>query len=73
MKHRIRSLALALMACGATSSHADDKSFKLSGFGTLAATHSTEKHADFVSRNVPNGPGHSREWDVLKKPTDCSS
>lgn len=65
MKHRIRSLALALMACGATSSHADDKTFKLSGFGTLAATHSTEANADFVSRNVPNGPGHSREWDTL--------
>jgi len=38
--------------------------FKFSGFGTLAATQSSEKNADFTSTAVqPNGPGFTKSVD----------
>jgi hypothetical protein len=41
-----------------------DSAFKFSGFGTLAAVHSSEKNADFVSLlGQPNGPGYTHSVD----------
>ena len=38
---------------------------KFSGFGTLAATRSSEKNADFITNfSMPNGPGFTRSTDV---------
>jgi hypothetical protein len=38
--------------------------FKFSGFGTLAATRSSEKNADFITNySMPNGPGFTRSTD----------
>ncbi len=52
-------LTLSLAATCATA-----QEFKFSGFGTLAATQSSEKKADFISNFAqPNGPGFTRSPD----------
>ncbi|HJW71619.1 MAG TPA: hypothetical protein VJ486_02085 [Geothrix sp.] len=62
------SLALGFTALGlmATVAAAQEASaFKFSGFGSLAATRSSEDKADFYSNfAMPNGPGYSRSTDL---------
>lgn len=63
---KMKCAALAVMALGAGAAYAadGDSMFKVSGFGTIAATHSSEKNADFVaSMAQPSGSGSSRDWD----------
>src|SRR3954463_14369780 len=66
MKIAYRPLAAALLAMGFACQAAHGQTmprFKFSGFGTIAATHSTEENADFVTSLVqPNGSGHSHDW-----------
>jgi hypothetical protein len=63
MTSRLTPLAAALIACGALSGPAGAQSLpelKFSGFGTLAAVHSSEKNADFVGNLFqPSGAGHT--------------
>lgn len=57
-----RVTALGLAAVGALAQ--SDSAFKFSGFGSLAATQSSEKNADFISNfSQPNGPGFTRGTD----------
>ena len=65
MTYSLRPLLLALTAAGlcglAQAQTVPD--LKFSGFGTLAATHSSERNADFVGTIFqPNGAGASRAW-----------
>ncbi len=54
--------ALAMLSGAA---HADDDMFSLSGFGTLAATHSEFDRGDYVaSLYQRSGPGYSRGTDL---------
>jgi len=55
----------ALIAAGpAMAQDSAQGLFKFSGFGTLAATHSSEKNADFITNYAqPNGPGYTRSTD----------
>jgi len=66
MKHQPTAITLALLSAGllATAAHADGgPEFKFSGFGTLAAVHSSEKNADFVGNLFqPNGAGYTSAW-----------
>src|SRR6186713_2156598 len=66
MRIAIKPLTAALLVIGFASGAAHGQSmpgFKLSGFGTLAATHSSEQHADYVtSITQPNGSGFTRDW-----------
>lgn len=58
---RVATLGLAAVGAMAQS----DSAFKFSGFGTLAATKSSEKNADFISNfSQPNGPGFTRSIDL---------
>jgi hypothetical protein len=58
-KHWVPLLALSLAGTCATA-----QEFKFSGFGTLAATNSSEKRADFIANFAqPNGPGFTRSTD----------
>jgi predicted porin len=58
------ALAVVGFACGAAHGQSMPR-VKLSGFGTLAATHSSEGNADFVTNRVqPNGAGASRSWSA---------
>lgn len=61
------SLALGITALGliATAAAAQEASaFKFSGFGSLAATKSSEDKADFISNfALSNGPGFTRSTD----------
>lgn len=63
MRIAFRPLTAALLAIGFASGAAHGQSmpgFKFSGFGTLAATHSDERNADFVTHiSQPNGAGHT--------------
>ena len=61
----IRQTALAATLLFAATAHAELPSWlKLSGFGTIAFTHSGEKNADYVgNRFQPNGAGHTRSTD----------
>ncbi len=55
-------LAFCLLATSAQAQ--SNTAFKFSGFGTLAATTSSEKNADFTSSySQPNGPGFTRSTD----------
>lgn len=73
MQHRFRNLRLtsSLLALGLTigaGARAQDTadtapSWKLSGFGTFGAVHSSESHADYTSSSIKsNGAGASRRW-----------
>lgn len=66
MHYRVRGLALALMAIGATGVQAaGSEMFKFSGFGTLGAVHSTEENADFaLYGSQVSGTGYSRDWSL---------
>lgn len=58
---RILTLGLAAVSAMAQS----DSPFKLSGFGTLSATRSSEDKADFITNfSQPKGPGFSRSVDL---------
>lgn len=51
-----------LLACAHPGARAQAK-WTFGGFGTLAAVHSTEKHADYTaSPIVPGQAGYSKEW-----------
>lgn len=57
-----RAIALGLVTVSAMGQ--SDPTFKFSGFGSLAATQSSEKNADFTSTAVQfNGPGHTKSVD----------
>lgn len=64
MKSRLTQLLAAMVGCGAVSPAAFAQAapeFKFSGFGTVAAVHSSESNADFVGSTFqPNGAGHTR-------------
>lgn len=66
MKLVPRPLVAALMSIGfgAGAAHAQAlPEIKFSGFGTLAAVHSSERNADFVGTIFqPNGAGATRGW-----------
>lgn len=65
MQPTITRLAVALSTCGLLSvAHAQGApEFKFSGFGTVAAVHSSEDQADFVATAFqPKGPGASDDW-----------
>lgn len=66
MTNRLYLIALAVMAIGASTAHADDTGqtiFKFSGFGTLGASHSSERRGDYVLDNTqPKGAGLNNDW-----------
>lgn len=68
MRNKFKPLAAALVGAGllAGAAHAQTGTeFRFSGFGTLAATYSDERRADFVSTIFqPNGPGYTRPWAI---------
>lgn len=68
MKSKFTPLVAALIGCGALCGTAAAQSMpelKFSGFGTVAAVHSSEDKADFVgSRFQPNGVGYTNEWSL---------
>lgn len=59
-------LGTSLFACGlCANAHAADKEFnwKLSGFGTLGAVHSSNRNADFTTSPLKaDGAGYTRPW-----------
>jgi hypothetical protein len=63
----IQTLAARIAICGLATTGLlaqADASFKFSGFGSLAATKSSEKNADFTSTAVQfNGPGYTKSVD----------
>jgi hypothetical protein len=63
MKTQPTVLVAALIACGTLPCLAQAQSmpdFSFSGFGTLAAVHSSDKNSDFVGViDQPNGAGHT--------------
>jgi hypothetical protein len=63
-KVAFRHLVAMAVAGMATAACADDgPSYKLSGFGTIAAVHSSDSGSDFVgSIFQPNGAGHTSAW-----------
>lgn len=61
MTRALPALLLLLAAAGAS---AQEQTFRFRGFGTLAATHASEKDADFTANfSQPSGPGFSRSVD----------
>ncbi|MCC9595235.1 MULTISPECIES: hypothetical protein [unclassified Rubrivivax] len=65
MQPTINRLAVALSACGLLSvaQAQGAPEFKFSGFGTVAAVHSSEDQADFVATVFqPRGAGASDSW-----------
>lgn len=66
MKIVLRPLLAALMSAGICAGAAHGQSlpeWKLSGFGTLSAVHSSERNADYVGTIFqPNGAGATRSW-----------
>src|SRR5262245_1312096 len=66
MRVAFKPLAAALVAVGFASGVAHAQAmpgFKVSGFGTLALTQSSEENADYVTSIVqPNGAGATRNW-----------
>ncbi len=66
MTNKLTPLLAAMLACGALCGPAAAQALpelKFSGFGTVAAVHSSEKNADFVgSIFQPNGAGHTSTW-----------
>ncbi|RZL36056.1 MAG: hypothetical protein EOP35_11800 [Rubrivivax sp.] len=64
MTLKLNTVAFAVLAAFAAASHAEGIDLKFSGFGTLAAVHSSERGADYVAtRFQPNGAGHTRSTD----------
>lgn len=62
--NKFSSALLATLVVGALPAWAGDGSLRFSGFGTLAATTSSEKNGDFIaSFALPNGPGYTRSVD----------
>ena len=68
MRIVFKPLTAALLAIGFASGAAHGQSmpeFKLSGFGTVAGTYTSEEHADFItSRIQPNGAGMTRNFST---------
>ena len=67
MTMTFRPLLVALMSTGLTAGAAYGQmpELKFSGFGTLAATYSDERKADFVTTIFqPNGVGYTRPWSL---------
>ncbi len=74
MSRKLISTSLAIISICASTAHAEDTStanakdisqpiFKLSGFGTLGVSHSSEKNGDYVlDRSAPDGAGRSHDW-----------
>ncbi|MBC7468658.1 MAG: hypothetical protein H7322_04965 [Ramlibacter sp.] len=66
MKYVQRPLLAALMSAGLSAGAAHGQSLpevKFSGFGTVAATHSSDRNADYVGTIFqPNGAGTTRSW-----------
>lgn len=63
-KHLFGALALLALATPVEAQGSSPDIFKFSGFGTLAATRSSEKNADFITNySMPNGPGFTRSTD----------
>ena len=63
-KLNMGALCAFLAAAGMTVRAEDQMGFKFSGFGTLAATTSSEKNADFIPNfMLPNGPGNTKTVD----------
>lgn len=62
------TLGAALLAGGlSANTHAADAAptWKLSGFGTIGAVHSSNHHADFVTSALKaDGAGHTRSWSA---------
>lgn len=58
-----RSLLLCSLLAAAPFAFAQSPSFKLSGYGTLGAVHSSDDKADYViDQFKPDGPGASHAW-----------
>jgi len=58
---RLTGLAAALVIALPAMAQDTEGPFHFSGFGTLAATRSSEKNADFITNfSMPNGPGFTR-------------
>ena len=68
MRIVFKPLTAALLAIGFASGAAHGQSMpdiKLSGFGTVAGTYTSEEHADFItSRIQPNGAGMTRNFST---------
>jgi hypothetical protein len=68
LKNNHTALVVALIACGSLPGLAQAQSmpeFKFSGFGTLAATHSSDKNSDFIgSLFQPNGAGRTKSTSL---------
>jgi hypothetical protein len=66
MKHKLTVLAAALVGCYFFAGSAQAQAtpgLKVSGFGTLAVTHSDEDKADFTSNIFQRvGAGHTDQW-----------
>jgi len=69
MKTSYTAIAAAMVGgwgllCGAAQAQSMPE-FKFSGFGTVAAVHSSEKNADFVGTVFqPNGAGYTSAWSL---------
>ena len=56
-------VATVISAMGSAAFADEGPSFKLTGFGTIAAVHSSDSGSDFVgSLFQPNGAGHTSAW-----------
>jgi len=65
MIHRRFVGAFGLLAlCAAGVQAADEGQVRISGFGSLVATHASTNRADFAPASMSNGPGHTRDWDL---------
>ena len=68
MTTRYYLVALLTLAAGITAAEASETEqpmFKLGGFGTLGASHSTQSLGDYVvDSTVPNGAGRSSDWST---------
>lgn len=74
MSRKLISTSLAIISICASTAHAEDTStanakdisqpmFKLSGFGTLGVSHSSERRGDYVlDSSIPKGAGLSHDW-----------
>lgn len=57
--------AVGLLSIASSSAYADvEDMFRISGFGSLAATHVSTDRADFAPASMSNGPGYTRDWDL---------
>lgn len=68
MTHKLTMLSTAVaLALAGAATHAADFGDKVSirGFGTIGAMHSSEDNADVLgSAFMPDGAGHTRDWDM---------